>query len=260
MRPVIGVVLAALWAGPAQSATLSHPGALVVADAEVDSVFRISLLTERVVAALASPTANPRGIAFDGSDLWMIDYQTPKRLLRLDLHTAVTLGSLPWAGTAPTGLAWDGARLWIADTVSDTIYTVEVATGARTPRFRTPGTASANPNPSGLAWDGEALWVADSSRDRLYRVSAATGDSLFSFAVPTEGASNPNPWGLAWDGSTLWLSDVASDLIHQIDPLSGSTLSQIPAPAGSAYGLAHLAGGTAVQAASWGRLKRLYRP
>jgi DNA-binding beta-propeller fold protein YncE len=260
MRIVIGVLLAALLAGPAQSAPVSHPGALVVADAEVDSVFRISILTERVVSAVASPTANPRGIAFDGSDLWMIDYQTPKALLRLDLDTAVTLGSFPWPGAAPTGLTWDGTRLWVADAVSDTIYTVDISTGARTSRFRTPGRVSSNPNPSGLAWDGEALWVVDSSRDRLYRVSAATGDSLLSFAVPSDGVPNPNPWGLAWDGSTLWLSDVASDLIYQIDPVSGSKLSQIEAPAGSAYGLAHLAGGTAVQTAGWGRVKRLYRP
>lgn len=236
-----------------------HPGALVASDAQVDSIFRISLLTGRIVLRFDAPTSLPVGIVYDGTSLWLVDGASGSRqVVQLHPETGEILGAFPWVGTGPTGIAWDGSTLWVVDAGRDSFYTMDRSTGERTTRFRVPWSQGLNPNPTGLVYDGSSLWAVDSQSDRAYKIAPATGDSTFSFPVPT-GPSGANPWGLAWDGNALWLSDVEVDRIYQLDPTTGAVLGSLPSPGGSVRGLAYLPGSTRVEATSWGRVKRLYR-
>jgi len=250
------VMIAALAAAP--SAQAQHPGALVVLDANTDLIYRISLLTERTVLSFDAPTLQGRGVAFDGADLWVVDV-APRRILRVDPETGYMEEGFVWTRNSPTAITWDGSTLWVADTSTDTIYTMDRSTGAATPRFRVPWLRSDNASATGLAWDGSSLWGVDSSSDRVYKMNPATGDSTHSFPVPSE-AGDVSPWGIVWDGTALWVGDAEADVLLRLDPDTGAVLRRIPAPEGTTRGLGYLPGATRVEPASWGRVKKLYRP
>lgn len=98
-------------------------------------------------------------------------------LYQVDILTNVLYGLNPTTGAVTSsvalgfssamtaGLAWDGVALWVVSTTDDTLYRVDVSTGAVLSSFAAPGNS-----PSGLAWDGSCLWHSDTSSDLVYRI------------------------------------------------------------------------------------------
>jgi transglutaminase-like putative cysteine protease len=186
-----------------------------------------------VLATIPLETRTPTGLAWDGSRLWVADYDSAV-LQAIDPATGKVVASLPAPGYAPMGLAWDGERLWCLDADDKTAYALDVA------RKRTVRALPLDsPTPEGLGWDGTALWVADAGAGLMMRLDQQDGTTYRSFPSPTaHSGKRVQEMGIAWDGKWLWVSDRGSDRIYQVDPKTGWVINFFDSPAPYPTGLA----------------------
>ncbi len=171
-------------------------------------------LADRVVETREAPGPAPMGLAFDGTDLWVSDFET-NRIYRLDADGEVA-AEIPSPGFGPVDLAFDGTNLWCADFENGRAYGLDVD-GNILGFANTPGTS-----PVGLAFDGEEFWNSDFDSATLYQINPA-GTVSASFPAPGFG-----PLGLAFDGTHLWNAD-ASGRIFQLT-LDGDLVDTYTAP------------------------------
>jgi sugar lactone lactonase YvrE len=245
--------------------------------------------------------SNPQGITTDGASLYVADSGNNK-IRKINITTGVVssltglanttvlmnytcLNVSPWTCTPPNpvdgagatatfwnpqGITTDGTNLYVADTGSNKIRKVVIATGfvssltgpANTgvvmnstclnvaPWTCTPpnpvdgaGATATFWNPQGITTDGTNLYVADTSSNKIRKVVIATGfvSSVTGAAdtgvvmnstclnvapwtctppIPVDGAGTTatflNPQGITTDGTNLYVTDSGSNKIRQI--------------------------------------------
>ena len=186
-----------------------------------------------LVFSCDSPVSGNTGLTWDGSRLWIADYDS-RRAYKVNPANCSSSFSIPLPGTYPFGLAWDGHFLWHADADADTIYKLDPSNGDVLASFPSPGEF-----PSGLAWQNGRLWNADMhcagpgcTPTNIYKLSAA-GSVLATFA-----SKGTVPSGLAYDGKYLWHSDNGAETIYKLDPQDLSIVDSFPSPGPYPNGLA----------------------
>ena len=86
-------------------------------------IYKLDPSTGRIVDSLSTPGGFPKGLAWDGSHLWLVDMVSG--LYRIEPKTGKIVAFyelLP--GARAEGLAWDGSHLWLADSEQDKIYKI----------------------------------------------------------------------------------------------------------------------------------------
>ncbi len=193
--------------------------------------------TGEVIASFDIPGSYPTGLTFDGTHLWLADYQTDL-LYCIDPETGKVIRSIPAPAYWPEGLAWDGEYLWNADVkgglplsenYAGKVYQVDPEDGTILKTVQAPGST-----PRGLTWDGTYLWCVDNASDEVIQFSPEDGTTIRSFRSP---ASDPR--GITFDGKYLWISDRIKDEIYMVDPESGSVIIITDAPGAFTRGLAY---------------------
>ena len=176
-------------------------------------------------SSFASPSAQPAGLAWDGTYLWNADSAADK-IFKLSTLGAIQ-SSFASPNTEPVGLAWDGTYLWNAAELVHKIFKLSTA-GVIQSSFASPGTM-----PRGLTWDGTYLWNIDGGDDKIFKLSTA-GVIQSSFAI--SGGS----WGLAWDSTYLWCTGF--DVVDKIFKLStlGAIQSSFASPDTTPTGLEYV--------------------
>jgi sugar lactone lactonase YvrE len=156
--------------------------------------------TREQQAEFPSPGPNPEGLAWDGSQLWVIDGKT-RQLDRVDPATGKSTQRLEVAVSQPRGLAWDGKDLWTVDAQAGAILRLDPQTGKETKRIDAPKQdVEGDWAITGLAWDGEYLWVSISAAwcSKIVCLQPDSGKTITSFFPQCD------PRGLATDGKYLW--------------------------------------------------------
>ena len=175
-------------------------------------------------AGLSKSSIQPRGLAWDGSNLYMLTPDSLYKIVRA-YGTASLVGSLGTGITDAFGLAWDGEKLYMADRATDALYTLSTSTGAasrvnsKVSRF-----GERISNPSGLVWVGPpaseiegdnelpSLYMGD-NRGYLYKVDKETGSASY------EGwLGKGDVTGLAWfdETSTLYYVNDTTDALNTV--------------------------------------------
>jgi len=191
--------------------------------AAYDQMLAASSVT--LVTSIPSPCGGNNGLAWDGTYLWISDYDT-RKAYQVDPATGAAVRSIPVPGTYPNGLAWDGSALWYVDSGGDTIYKLNPSDGTVLLSIPSPGH-----RPGGLEFDGTDLWccttgtdMASGGPDKIYRMTTS-GVVVASFAAKGEF-----PTGLAFDGQFLWHADNVNNTIYKLHPANLSIVDSFPAP------------------------------
>jgi hypothetical protein len=159
--------------------------------------------------------------------------------------------------SAPNGITSDGTNLYVADTHSQTIRKIVIASGAVTTLAGSPGLigstdatgAAARFNfPNGITTDGTNVYVADSNNQTIRKVVIASGvvttlagTALTPGSIDGTGAAArfKYPQGITINGVNLYVADTINGTIRQIVIASGAvtTLAGTAGPAGSVDGI-----------------------
>ena len=89
--------------------------------------------------------SNPLGVAFDGSNIWVIN-ANDATVTKMVASTGAIVGTYS-VGVYPYSIAFDGTNIWVANANPNTVTVLTASTGALV------GTYPAGNNPLGLAFD-----------------------------------------------------------------------------------------------------------
>lgn len=180
---------------------------LYLADDNTDRIFLVDQATGTGLYSFAAPNVASKGIAWDGTDLWVsnINVSGSKFIYRVRLTQRVKT-SIPAPDGTGVGLTFDGTNLRVSSTTATAkIFEVDPAGGSIVAQFSSPSTS-----PRGLGWDGTNLWHVDANTDLVYKLDPATGAVLESAAAPSG-----LPTGLDVRDNVLYLADEGTDLIYR---------------------------------------------
>ena len=158
------------------------------------STGRIACLEDVIPAPTGS---TPRGLAWDGTNLWLVSRDNYK-IYQLS-PSGSEVSSFSVSGY-PYGLAWDGQYLWLTP---DCFGCSQSTITKLTRSGEDSGSCIVSNNPFGLASDGTNIWYVENgyavSSPRIHKVSTACTSSSSSLIELSSGLDN-----LSWSGSALW--------------------------------------------------------
>ena len=230
-------------------------------------------LIANVVSAIAvEPWMRfPGGVATDGNSLYVTTDNTIRRVMITTGETSTFAGSDARSGSrdgvgadasfdSPSGIATDGTNVYVAETGSNTLRKIVIATGEVTTLAGSAGTAGSTDGkggaarfrgPCGLATDGKNLYISDWN-NTIRKMVIATGEVTTIAGSPgaygdEDGKGSAArfylPQGLTTDGANVYVADTYNDTIRKIVIATGV----VTTIAGSA-GEAGYADGTGVNA------------
>jgi sugar lactone lactonase YvrE len=136
----------------------------------------------------------PRGIIFDGSNLWVTD-SAMNALLKVS-NGAVVQAVL--VGDAPHFPIFDGTNIWVPNYLSDSVTVVRASTGTVLAVL----TGNGLNNPVSAAFDGERILITNSSGDSVSLWKATDLTPLGSFTA----GNTTRPYGACSDGINFWIT------------------------------------------------------
>ncbi len=175
-----------------------------------------------------SPGFYPHGIASDGTDLWITDYDNIT-LSRIDPADGSVLDTVPLSigeNRSPRGVAWDGQYMWVAS--SSRLFKVDPLTGESLLNW-----SGLDGSQQGVTFDGTNLWVVSRSAGNISCVDPATGTVLQQIPSP---ASSPR--GIEYRNGKLWHADSYQDRVYEIEPTSGDVVRSFLVSRGGPRGIA----------------------
>lgn len=167
--------------------------------------------------------AGPRGVAFDGANIWVAN-QAENTVSKIQAHDGKVLGTFA-VGSNPRGLAFDGANIWVTNFDSNTVTKLEASTG------NILGTPFSGSTPDAIVFDGVNVWVTNSADGTVSKIRCSDEQLLETICVGT------TPSGIAFDGTRVWVTNLNSNTLTRIR-VSDSAVDTIPAqddPLGIAF-------------------------
>lgn len=226
---------------------------IVIATGDVTTLAGSGTLGSTDGIGAAASFNQPVGITTDGINVYVADSGNNKiRQIGISTGVVTTLagsgvtGSMDAVvGTAatfrnPTGITTSGNQLYIADSGSNKIRQIDIATGSVSTLAGTgaywyndvydtvvtswQGSAANFRSPAGITTDGVNLYVADSDNNEIRKISIATGivttlsgsGAFGSLDGTGTEASFSQPVGITTDGMYLYTTEYLNNLIRKI--------------------------------------------
>lgn len=143
----------------------------------------------------------PRAIAFDGTNLWVVNgnSNTVSKMRPLDGALLGQFATMPY----PTDILFDGNFIDV------------IALGKITRYNPIDGSVALQVSVANLvgpvAYDGNNFWGADITNGLLLRINSFNGTVLDSYPLPNGG----NVWGIEFDGANIWVTQAGSLLEYR---------------------------------------------
>ena len=161
------------------------------------------LASTGAVVGTSGVGAQPIGIAFDGTNIWVANYNG-NSVIKLLASTGAFVGTYS-VGNNPVGVAFDGTNIWVANQSSNSVTKMLASTGAVVETYGGVGSS-----PIGVAFDGTNIWVVNDGDNTVTKLLAGTGAVLGTYAVGSA------PRGVAFDGTNIWVANEFSNSVSKI--------------------------------------------
>ncbi len=169
----------------------------------------------------------PRGMAFDGANIWVVLSNSGAIQKRRACDGAL-LATINVGGGHLTNLVYDGANIWVAGLDGGIVTELRGSDGAILGTFMVA-------NAYGLAFDGSNIWVTGyTALGTVTKLRASDGVNQGIFTV---GAY---PIGVAFDGANIWVTNSGAGgpgTVSKLRATDGAPLGTFPAGR-NAFGVA----------------------
>ena len=177
---------------------------------------RLGSLRWDLLAQRVSVGALPRGVAFDGTNIWVANSGS-NNVTKLRASDGAVQGTFA-VGGQPFSVAFDGTNIWVAS-LNNSVSKVRASDGMVLGTFSVPGV-------SGVAFDGSNIWAVSFSTNVVTKLRASDGANLGSFPV------GGNPQAAAFDGANIWVTNNTSNNVTKLRASDGAVLGTIPVGTG----------------------------
>jgi DNA-binding beta-propeller fold protein YncE len=160
-----------------------------------------------VTVAASTLDSNPRGIAFDGTNIWTTNGNFPPGSVSIiepqSPYTVVNTVSTGFL--LPFGILYDGAHIWVTDTAEGTLLKLDSA-GAILQ------TVTVGLGPQFPVFDGANIWVPNSGSNSITVVQASTGNVVATISADANNLLN-GPVAVGFDGERILVANNAGDTV-----------------------------------------------
>lgn len=178
-------------------------------------LFKVRANDGEIVAAFAPGLLSPRGLAFDGGNIWVSSIYGGVKKFRISDGTETGPFTV---GTQPTAMVFDGANIWVANNVSGDLTKLRASDGTVLI-----ASAPVGFNPHSLAFDGTNVWVGlGTPSNSLKKIDTSDGSVLTTVNVP--GIAN----SLCFDGTNIWVSVPNANSVMKVRASDGAILGTYP--------------------------------
>lgn len=151
----------------------------------------------------------PVGVAFDGTSIWVTNMGS-NTVSKIDPNSLAPGSPINYnTGTWPVAVAADGSHIWVVNYLDGTVSKID-------PNVSAPGTPvdyATGPQPNAVAFDGTNVWVTNTGGSTVSRINTVTG-------TKTDFTTGVGPYGVAFDGTSIWVASGGTDTLSKIDPNS----------------------------------------
>jgi hypothetical protein len=147
------------------------------------------------VTTVAAGFSAPRGILYDGTNVWLAD-ATPGTLLKLDSAAAIL--QTVTVGAFPLNPVFDGSNIWVPNASSASVTVVRASNGVVLATLTGNGLA----NGTTAAFDGQRVLVTNFAGDSVSLWKAADLTPLGSFST----GPGTQPQAACSDGVNFWIT------------------------------------------------------
>lgn len=206
---------------------------------------QISSTSLDVILTPTSTASVPRGMTYDGTDIWLAD-SANNMLYKISTSSRTVVSSTDpydgWTGATdydPTGIAFVNGELWVLDSDPTVNKLYNHASFYRDKDqyeyFSKGNTSFETPSnePRGLAYDGTFFWHVDDYANSIYKMTTS-GVQVSSCLTP-----GTRPDGLAYYAGNLYLSDWNTNKIYIINSSTCAVTASYASPGDFPRGLAH---------------------
>ena len=148
----------------------------------------------------------PRGVAFDGTNIWVANYVSGT-VSKVD-PVSNTVTATVTVGTYPEGVAIDGTNIWVTNRGSGTVSKIDPVSNAVT------ATVTVGDNPQGVVFDGTNIWVTASML--FFNPGTVSRIDPVSNTVTGTVTVGVDPVWVAFDGTNIWVTNVGSGTVSKI--------------------------------------------
>jgi YVTN family beta-propeller protein len=164
-------------------------------------------------SAVINVGSNPIGEAFDGSNIWVANFDS-NNVSKINPVTDTVTATVA-VGSHPQAVAFDGSSIWVANVSSNSVSKINPVTNAVT------ATVSVG-NPDAAVFDGTSIWVADQAfSGSVSKINPATN------AVTATVPVGSFPGGVAFDGSSVWVANDGSNSLSKINPTTDTVTATV---------------------------------
>jgi DNA-binding beta-propeller fold protein YncE len=195
----------------------------------------VKMSTSGQTLAIVGVGTSPDKIAFDGTNIWVTDYESSD--VRIVAENGNVLKTIPLPSADPEGIIFDGKYIWVANDGAgqNSVSKFDIST------LTLIGTYPVGLAPDAVAFDGTSIWVANTYNDNVWEIDRTTGAYLASYYTGYSGAF---PTSIIYDGTNLWVAEGTGVDIGGIAPPGiSSVLKMRPADGAilGTYTVGHLA-------------------
>ena len=157
-----------------------------------------------------STGSQPLGMAFDGTNVWIANYQGTT-LTKLNAATGTLIANVT-VGSSPIGVAFDGTYIWSANNFDNKVSKVDPATGTVV------GTYPVGTGPRSILFDGKSIWVGNTGATKsLTQLDPSDGHS-------SSTSLSISPSAMAFDGVNLWIANGTGNTVEVRSPADPATI------------------------------------
>jgi len=173
-----------------------------VHDSPSDEIVHYSGYTSTPITRFGSPASRPTGCAWDGTDLYTMDFGT-KLIYHHNGITSSLAGSYAapseTGSTNPVGLSlYDSSSLIVLVQGVNKVYRINKSTGAQISSVDLAATLGTSTEMYGCAWDGSNLYVAVNVAAPIADFSGSPQTGYASLTVDFTDLSTNIPTGWSW--------------------------------------------------------------
>jgi hypothetical protein len=159
-------------------------------------IYKIDPVSGLISSANVNPF--PRGIAFDGTNIWTANGDGSVSIYAVAAESLLTVTGF----TLPYGLVYDGSNIWVTDLGANNLYKLDGSGNIVQ-------TVSTGAGPAFPVFDGANIWVPNANDSTVTVVQASTG----AIVATLTGGGLSNPATAAFDGERILVTNQQSGTV-----------------------------------------------
>ena len=193
-------------------------GVLWSSDDTAEEIYQVNTLTGAILSSFDTTGIAPRGMTYDGTNIWVVG-NTTKEVYRYNtLGTILSSFDIPTGADRPQSISYLNGNLYYVDDLRKDVFRLNTL-GTISYRFLAPipttGDFPSTAYPTGIANDGLNLYLADNGANLVWKLNTL-GTLMSSFNVPTAiEISSSTVRDITYDGSHLWYVETDTDRFYK---------------------------------------------